>query len=95
MPVEFAAQCQDGVDNDCNGKKDCQEVSCTNQACGNGCVCLRGARSESKCNDFVDNDGDGKTDCADTVDCPVNAACRYLLGQTEFDGTCRSDSTCQ
>jgi hypothetical protein len=37
-------------------------------ACGIGCVCRKGAGTETECADKVDNDGDGDKNCAD-VDC--------------------------
>jgi len=51
------ADCSDGIDDDCDGLVDCDDVS----DCGNGVVC----GAESVCNDNIDNDGDDLMDCKD------------------------------
>jgi len=60
--------CNDGIDNDNNGKIDCADSACEGSECGVGCVCTNMVKVESDCADGKDNDGDGQTDCADT-DC--------------------------
>jgi hypothetical protein len=81
--------CNDGLDNDCNGKTDCQETACAGKSCGVGgmvcgdagtCICPGGGGTpeptETSCGDGFDNDCDGLTDCADP-DCsakPCNSA---------------------
>lgn len=72
--------CNDGVDNDCDGKIDCADNECsTDQAC---------AVQAEICNDSVDNDGDRKVDCADR-DCRRDPACTATSGGTEGKGkTC-------
>jgi hypothetical protein len=57
--------CTDGIDNDCNGKADCADISCANVSCGEGCECRSGAKRELLCQDGLDNDGDAQADCAD------------------------------
>jgi hypothetical protein len=75
--------CGDGVDNDCDGLKDCAASSCAGRTCATGrtcqqnvCTCLTDGgtpqNTESLCFDGVDNDCDGRVDCADS-DC--SAAC--------------------
>lgn len=59
-------RCNDGVDNDLDGKTDCADSDCDSdpQFCGKPEVC----------NDGVDNDKDGKTDCADS-ECATKPEC--------------------
>lgn len=58
-------QCEDGADNEGDGKTDCADPDCEGKACGAGCSCKSLAKSESGCGDLQDNDGDGTTDCSD------------------------------
>lgn len=73
--------CRDGVDNDCNGKLDCAEISCAGQSCaadgGLGCQCSpdAGGKREADCTNMVDDDDDSKVDCGDEVDCPSGTPC--------------------
>jgi hypothetical protein len=60
--------CDNGLDDDGDGLKDCADTDCSHQACGTGCTCDGGTSHESACGDGVDNDGDALKDCADT-DC--------------------------
>ena len=57
--------CNDGVDNDMNGKTDCADPGCNLSSCGPGCQCQALQKAERNCNDAVDNDGDTQTDCED------------------------------
>jgi hypothetical protein len=71
------ALCGDGVDNDCNGPIDCQDVGCDLHRCGaSGLSCSGGAclctgnggvaeafGQERTCDDGKDNDCNGLTDC--------------------------------
>jgi hypothetical protein len=65
--------CGDGLDNDCDGQKDCADADCASQPCGaNGLICMAGLckcpggqTTETTCNDGQDNDCDGLVDCAD------------------------------
>ena len=88
--------CRDDVDNDCNGKKDCQESTCDTQSCasdgGIDCVCAGLAKKEANCANRVDDDGDSLVDCADDVDCPMGVSCEKAAGGA---GTCTSTKTCE
>ncbi len=83
-------RCADNVDNDCNGKRDCQEESCTGASCltdgGLACECFMGAKRETNCANLVDDDGDMLVDCADP-DCVAGATCMQDGGVA---GTCSS-----
>ena len=57
--------CDDGIDNDCDGKIDCADNECDAQC---------PSTSPEVCNDAIDNDGDNKADCADR-DCRKDPAC--------------------
>ena len=69
VPVEnTVALCSDGLDNDSDGKTDCDDTECVGLA-----PCLE----TGNCTDGKDNDKDGKTDCADT-DCAGEATCKEV-----------------
>ncbi|MEW6430412.1 MAG: hypothetical protein AB1730_02785 [Myxococcota bacterium] len=72
------ANCDNGVDDDTNGKTDCADPGCNLSSCGPGCQCQALQRAERNCNDGADNDADGQADCADS-NC-AGAGC--------FDGGC-------
>ncbi|MCY1020258.1 hypothetical protein [Pyxidicoccus sp. MSG2] len=74
------AQCSDGIDNDHNGYKDCQDYACSKNP--HVTVCpeatwspLAKESSAEACSDGKDNDGDGKTDCADPQ-CGMRGFCQ-------------------
>ena len=87
--------CRDGIDNDCNGKIDCDEASCSGQSCaadaGTTCICTSGLKKEMDCTNQLDDDGDGQIDCAD-ADCPMGTACTIPGGDA---GTCSATKRCQ
>jgi len=58
--------CQNGVDDDGDGKTDCADTDCATDT-----ACVEGSED---CQNGVDDDGDGKTDCADS-DCATDTAC--------------------
>ncbi|QQR91178.1 MAG: hypothetical protein IPJ88_05445 [Myxococcales bacterium] len=68
--------CNDSIDNDGNGLKDCADVdACCNQTvCYNDPACDPPITAEI-CTDGLDNDQNGKIDCYDTTVCCSNAAC--------------------
>ncbi|HEX5038156.1 MAG TPA: thrombospondin type 3 repeat-containing protein [bacterium] len=59
--------CDDGEDNDHDGKVDCEDTDCS----ANPSLC---PSTETNCNDGNDDDHDGETDCDDS-DCASNPAC--------------------
>ena len=75
-PVEVSAHrvtaqeldCHDGIDNDDDGKTDCDDSSCIGPGCNESYTTLN-------CRDGVDNDSDGKTDC-DDLDCAFKFLCK-------------------
>jgi hypothetical protein len=71
-----AGLCGDGVDNDCDGFRDCTDPGCDpicNPAVDAGCVVSGTEGSNAQCADGVDNDCDGYTDCVD-FSCSLAAA---------------------
>ncbi|MBI3178535.1 MAG: hypothetical protein HYZ27_02670, partial [Deltaproteobacteria bacterium] len=97
-----AAACTDGLDNDRNGDRDCEDAACDQASCGTGCTCRAGAKAETACADAVDNDGDGLTNCADPDCSNVGAEsscgngaddnCNGLVDSA--DTACGSDPAC-
>lgn len=82
--------CNDGVDNDCNGRTDCMDPICMGTpACGMMCVPV--APIEFNCNDGRDDDCNGLRDCADPA-CAGRPPCMGMcvpIGPVEtncFDG---------
>jgi hypothetical protein len=90
-------RCRDGVDNDCNGIKDCEESTCAGISCapdgGATCECGAGGKKEVDCTNRLDDDGDLLTDCGDIVDCPMGAPCN-MIGNPDA-GTCNAAKSCQ
>lgn len=78
--------CSDGIDNDCNGEKDCSDPACIGQSCGAGATCLQLSCKETSCSDFADGDQDNLTDCADP-DCG-GLACGTGTGAACMGTTC-------
>ncbi|HZN93860.1 MAG TPA: putative metal-binding motif-containing protein, partial [Myxococcales bacterium] len=73
---DISEVCGDGVDNNCDGKADCEEAFCIGQPCGGGRVCTQAGACEGRetlCANAVDDDLDGLIDCLD-LDC-LNVAC--------------------
>ncbi len=77
QPRGAETKCADNLDNDCDGKVDCQDANCasgtlTCDATGKQCTaslvcrCPDASGTEAICHDGQDNDCDGKVDCADT-----------------------------
>jgi len=55
--------CDDGLDNDGDGKTDCSDDFCEGKFGGDGAMCE--PNGETTCDDGLDNDGDGNKDCGD------------------------------
>ncbi len=87
-----SVRCRDNIDNDCNGIKDCAELSCGGQSCapdaGPSCECAMGQKKEKDCANGLDDDGDLKVDCADS-DCVAGTPCNA------DGGTCTAAKACQ
>ena len=100
-----AENCTNFVDDNGNGLIDCADPVCNGQACGVGCLCAGGTRTETICNDGIDNDGDGLTDCADP-NCAGNPACAGVENCTNgidddgdgwidcIDAACQTNPAC-
>jgi len=61
--------CNDSLDNDRDGKIDCADADCAEDA-----LCNEALNGAGACSDALDNDGDGITDCYD-IDCAGTTAC--------------------
>lgn len=98
-----AAECYDGLDNDCDGLTDGEDADCKDQACdsqGNVwsenpdgsllCTCVPAQTTESTCNDDLDNDCDGVKDCADP-DCASTSCEDASLAPNDVGLTCVSN----
>ena len=83
--------CFDGIDNNNDGKADCEDSSCELRSCGAGCVCKALKKTESLCSDGRDNDGDGRSDCRDPDctggSCAIGCTCVPDGGVDETDCT--------
>jgi hypothetical protein len=90
------AQCFDGVDDDLNGKTDCEDPACDGRNCGAACVCDQLRRAEDLCSDGSDNDDDVLVDCADPdcvgKACAAGCACTADAGLSEIDCTDGTDN---
>lgn len=98
--IQAVGRCADGIDNDCDGLLDCQEMACDMATCqpdgGTACRCAGGRATEANCADRQDNDNDGDTDCGDVTDCPMGTACTFLnMGGQVKNGTCSAAKLCE
>lgn len=75
--------CRDGVDNDCDMVRDCNDLDCRSDI-----QCA----PETVCSDNIDSDTDGLTDCEDAVDCPSGTMCRRF--PSGVVGSCASSTCC-
>jgi hypothetical protein len=72
--------CNDGKDNDCDGKIDCADPDCASAPnCAPKCV-----PSAEVCNDGKDNDCDGKVDCEDP-DCASSPSCTTCVKEMDWE----------
>jgi hypothetical protein len=81
--------CSDGLDNDCDGLTDCDDVA----DCGIDPACCSPA--PEICDDGLDNDCDAAIDCNDTVDCDFDPVCEVTCGTYVDKGTCNEDPACE
>lgn len=83
--------CFDNVDDDHNGKTDCEDPSCDGRTCGAACVCHSLRRAEDLCSDGRDNDDDTLVDCVDPdclgKACALGCTCTPDAGLSETDCT--------
>ena len=84
--------CSDGIDNDNNGYKDCEDPNCktrgTAEAPGPGdTVCPDQEDNIYVCSDGLDNDGDGFIDCEDNS-CKSTASCCVATGNESTKEAC-------
>jgi hypothetical protein len=75
-----AEDCHNAIDDDCDGKVDCDDPDCQ------PCV-------ESNCSDGIDDDGDGLVDCADPDCAPQQDGCGPLEGPCVGTITLKSDGS--
>jgi len=82
--LSIEKNCDDGIDNDGDGKTDCDDTADCSTA-DNCCVGSDCGDPETNCTDKVDNDNDGAVDCAD-ADCNDDPACNEpKCGNEELD----------
>ncbi|MDY7232194.1 MopE-related protein [Hyalangium rubrum] len=91
--VKVETLCDDNVDNDGDGQRDCADTDCNTKSCNflGGCVCNGTTKKETICNDRIDNDGLEGADCSDQVDCPQSTVCQKTDGSA---GTCNGNRQC-
>jgi hypothetical protein len=83
--------CDDGIDQDDDGRIDCEDLECDGATCdamGRTCIMAscggcRDATTETACGDGADEDCDGLTDCADSdcngMECSNDAMCSGMI----------------
>jgi len=70
----------DGLDNDCDGFIDCNDLdSCDSSVCNNSVLCP----PRENCTDGIDNDGNGLIDWADLIPCPGNCSDGFRNGNED------------
>jgi hypothetical protein len=77
------SDCNDQLDNDCDGLEDCSDPDCSNDAH----CCKPSETLETSCSGGVDNDCDGLIDCADP-DCSASDACCTASGAEVGNTAC-------
>ncbi|MCU0657460.1 MAG: isopeptide-forming domain-containing fimbrial protein, partial [Polyangiaceae bacterium] len=82
-PEDTDAKCSDGLDNDGDGKTDCDDSDCKNSSIS---ACKE--NTDAKCKDGVDNDGDSQTDCDDS-DCKDNPAITVCATKEDTNEKCK------
>jgi putative metal-binding protein len=98
-------RCGDNLDNDCDGKMDCQDANCaaltltcstSGKQCSAAllCVCPDTSGVETSCADGRDNDCDGKVDCADANCQPVGGNPGFTCGANGLACTAAGACAC-
>jgi hypothetical protein len=64
--------CADGIDNDTNGLRDCQEATCS------GDPACQEAPANGNCNDGIDNNFNGPIDCQEAA-CNIDPSCAETI----------------
>jgi hypothetical protein len=86
--------CANGVDDDGDGKTDCEDTDCNSLSCGVGCTCLGGRKAESDCGNGLNDDDDNPPliDCQDpdceSRGCGTGCIC---AGGRRSEGDCTND----
>jgi hypothetical protein len=81
--------CGDGLDNDCDGLVDCEDVA----DCGIDPFCC--VAEPEVCDDGADNDCDGSVDCHDAADCSEAPVCQIDCGIHADKASCSGDPSCE
>ncbi len=89
---EFPELCDDGADNNCDGKVDCNDPTCLSNAKCTTCANSQ-PETDTLCNDGYDNDCNGKIDCAE-ASCAGNCTVCTQQSPSEYNCTDRLDDDC-
>jgi len=83
--------CNDGIDDDCDGKKDCEDPDCEASACDDGDQCTEGETcSALKCGGGTAKTCDDGNACTDDT-CDKTAGCAFAK---KSSGTCEDGNPC-
>ena len=77
VPPHTAEVCDDGIDNDRDGRTDCTDDDCSRDGACEAVTVYGAPPIEENCADGLDNDGDGRADCADN-DCNAAQNCEAV-----------------
>ncbi|HSA58745.1 MAG TPA: hypothetical protein VLJ37_03575 [bacterium] len=88
-PPAYEYNCFDGIDDDTDGKIDCDDSDCEFVF-----GCHKHEFAYVDCNDGSDNDGDGLTDCDDVDDCQFDPTCQKCPITGNPPGECGFDVPC-
>ncbi|MFH7903544.1 MAG: hypothetical protein QW409_01110, partial [Candidatus Aenigmatarchaeota archaeon] len=79
------SDCADNFDNDCDGKKDCEDPDCTGKQGPNGVICCQ---NDNDCNDFA------KNNCQGFAAKCINNICKCLKECTNTKTECYTGYCC-
>jgi hypothetical protein len=82
MVIDEAGRCDNDVDDDSDGLRDCRDPDCASLS---ECAGLPPETTEFDCANGIDDDADNEVDCADAVDCGCHPACGAPLCDTRAD----------